>query len=104
MEEKKKRIFLLLPEISKETSKEISIPTTKDCYNENANVMMLNVYEHYRTFYSRRKATCLALQLIEGFDEIWYYAGYGITDPIKCCLKKRRGIEYSNQSCKRSGF
>ena len=88
MEEKKKRIFLLLPEISKETSKEISIPTTKDCYNENANVMMLNVYEHYRTFYSRRKATCLALQLIEGFDEIWYYAGYGITDPIKCCLKK----------------
>ena len=45
MEEKKKRIFLLLPEISKETSKEISIPTTKDCYNENANVMMLNVYE-----------------------------------------------------------
>lgn len=85
---KKKRIFLLLPEISKETSKEISIPTTKDCYNENANVMMLNVYEHYRTFYSRRKATCLALQLIEGFDEIWYYAGYGITDPIKCCLKK----------------
>lgn len=104
MEEKKKRVFLLLPEISKETAKEINIPTTKDCYDENANVLMLNVYQHYRTLYSRRKATCLALQLIEGFDEIWYYAGYGITDPVKCCLRKGEELKIPIRAVKGVDF
>lgn len=104
MEEKKKKVFLLLPELSKEPTKEINIPSTKECYDENANFLLLNVYEHYRTLYSKRKATCLSLQLIESFDEIWYYAGYGITDPMICCLKKAKELEIPTKAVKGVDF
>lgn len=104
MEEKKKRVFLLLPEINEEQKNRIDIPSTKGCYDEDSKFVLLNVYEHYRTFYNKQKATCLSMQLIEGFDEVWYFGGYGITDPMNCCIKKAKELKIPTKSVKGVNF
>ncbi len=91
MEEKKKKVFLLLPELNEDISKLCSVPSTHECYDKSSgSCILLNVYEHYRTFYCKEKATYLAMQFIQDFDELWYYAALGITDTMHCCIKKAK--------------
>lgn len=89
MNEKKKKIFLLLPELSEEVENICTIPTSITLYKEyEKSHILLNVYEHYRTIFTRKKTLCNAIQMLDAFDELWYYAAFGITDPINCCIKK----------------
>ncbi len=91
MEKKKKRIFLLLPELNKE----IKISSLSSCqiYSKKYDgYVLLNVYEHYRQYMNSENATRLALDILEGFDELWYSGAFGITEPMYYLIKKAKQL------------
>lgn len=89
MEEKKKRVFLLLPELDEE----VKILTSQDAYSQKCDgYVLLNVYEHYRRYMDRIEATKLSLNMLGGFDELWYYGAFGLTTPMYCLIEEAKRL------------
>lgn len=83
-----KKIFLLLPEAYDDARPCSYFPRTYSYYrSKNDDDVLLNVYEHYRSFYEKRKATVLSMEMLHCFNELWYYGAYGITEPMHCIIK-----------------
>ena len=86
--QERKRVFLLLPEIL-DDSMQITYLTTEYYYTK-ANLqdyVLINVYEHFRNFFGKKGATIKSMDMLPGFDELWYYSAFGISKPMKCILK-----------------
>lgn len=106
--QERKRVFLLLPEIL-DDSMQITYLTTEYYYTK-ANLqdyVLINVYEHFRNFFGKKGATIKSMDMIPGFDELWYYSAFGISKPMKCILKaaEKYGIPMKDLqplSCKES--
>lgn len=91
----RKKIFLLLPEILDDT-KQITCLTTEYYYhNTNSeDYVLINVYEHFRNYFGQKGATIKSMDMLPGFDELWYYSAFGISTPMNCILTaaKKYGI------------
>ena len=83
----RKKIFLLLPEIL-DDSKQITYLTTEYYYHKSnlQDYVLINVYEHFRNFFGQKGATIRSMDMLPGFDELWYYSTLGISKPMKCIL------------------
>ena len=91
---KKKRVFLLLPETYDDANQCSYFPTTVS-FNRSKpdDCVLMNVYEYFRTFCEKKKATELSLDMLAGFDELWYYGAFGITKPMHYILKVAQKLE-----------
>lgn len=83
----RKRIFLLLPEIL-DDSMQITYLTTEYYYQKTnlQDYVLINVYEHFRNYFGQKVATIKSMDMLPGFDELWYYSAFGISNPMKCIL------------------
>lgn len=104
----RKRVFLLLPEAYADANPSSYFPTT-DAYVRKStdDYVLMNVYEYFRTSCTKIKATERALDMLGGFDEVWYYGAFGITKPMHCILNGAKKInlpikELQPLSCKSS--
>lgn len=103
-----KRIFLLLPEAYEDSEYIKYYPKTEQFYEEAPDeCVLLNVYEHYRMFYSKAKAAKLSLEILSGFDELWYSSVFGVSDIMLCMINTAKKLEIPVQevhsiNCKES--
>lgn len=104
----RKRVFLLLPERYEDAHPYSNFPMT-DTYIRNASddYVIMNVYEYFRSYCTRVKATEKAMDMLLGFDELWSYEAFGLTKPMRCILNfaKQNNIPIKNLqpfSCKDS--
>ena len=73
----KKKIFLLLPEIRADMDQCVYFPKTRHFNPKQPNdYILMNVYEYFRSFHSKKTATELSLNMLSGFDELWYYGAF----------------------------
>ena len=90
----RKRVFLLLPETYADAASCSYFPTTNSFSRDHSDdFVLINVYEYFRGFYTKAKATEMSLDMLSGFDELWYYGAFGITKPMRCILKVAKKLE-----------
>lgn len=89
----RKRIFLLLPEVYEDANPRPYLPTTNSLQRQNiADFVLVNVYEYFRMNHNKKEAIKMSMEMLPGFDELWYYGAFGITKPMQCILTSAKNI------------
>lgn len=90
----KKRVFLLLPEMFASSNQCTHFPKTHQfTYKKSEDYVLMNVYEYFRSFCKKTKAMEMSLNMLPGFDELWYYGAFGITKPMRYILQAAQKLE-----------